>query len=447
MQWDADKAMVQQLIAISVPDTVFNRIKMGATAKDVWDSLKKLYEGCTMLIMIDLGRQLQTTHCSEEESVQEHFEKRADMCEQLAAMGKMVNDDKFALILIGSLPMLYALTLSGILAAAEISATTPTVATVTKLAINKYDRRTLGNDKSQDQAINEYDRHTLGNDKSQDQAYTTDAQKKGKKCDIECFNCRKKGHVRADCWAKGGGKEGQGLRKKHSGSKEGSKKADTAAGAEQAGEKSGKDKDEEIEAWAVVEEEEEEEQSPQIPAMVADEAGGGEMELYDSGASHHMSLFCEQFTMYRDIPARPITAANNHIFYIISAGDLEINVPNRAMLSKVLLCDTLYALDLGLTVVLISRIVKAGCTMQFEDGTCKILRNGCTISNVPASANGLFKVKHALATAESLKHVDILTLHHRLGHISLNAICTLICNKNVSSIHLIDDHPSFACNS
>ncbi|TFK17283.1 hypothetical protein FA15DRAFT_561514, partial [Coprinopsis marcescibilis] len=26
----------------------------------------------------------------------------------------------------------------------------------------------------------------------------------------ECFNCHKKGHIRAECWAKGGGREGQG---------------------------------------------------------------------------------------------------------------------------------------------------------------------------------------------------------------------------------------------
>jgi hypothetical protein len=138
--------------------------------------------------------------------------------------------------------------LSGIAAAAEISATTPTEATVTKLALDEYDRR------------------TLGNDKSQDQAFAADARKKGKKRDVECFNCHKRGHMRADCWAKGGGKEGQGPRK-NQGSKEGGKKADAAAGAEQKEEKGKeKEKDNEIEAWAAVEEVEVEEQSPQIPA-------------------------------------------------------------------------------------------------------------------------------------------------------------------------------------
>jgi hypothetical protein len=99
--------------------------------------------------------------------------------------------------------------------------------------------------------------------------------------------------MRADCWAKGSRKEGQGPRK-NQGLKEGGKKADTAASAEQKEEKGKeKEKDNEIEAWAAVKEVEVEEQSPQIPATVADEARGGETELYDSGASHHMSPFCE----------------------------------------------------------------------------------------------------------------------------------------------------------
>ena len=33
---------------------------------------------------------------------------------------------------------------------------------------------------------------------------------KGNSSDTECYNCHKKGHMAKDCWAKGGGREGQG---------------------------------------------------------------------------------------------------------------------------------------------------------------------------------------------------------------------------------------------
>jgi hypothetical protein len=38
------------------------------------------------------------------------------------------------------------------------------------------------------------------------------AQKAKDKKNVKCFNCWKKGHVKADCWARGGSKEGQGPR-------------------------------------------------------------------------------------------------------------------------------------------------------------------------------------------------------------------------------------------
>jgi hypothetical protein len=85
---------------------------------------------------------------------------------------------------------------------------------------------------------------------------------------------------RPTCWAKGGGKEGQGPKKNKDKSK-------VSAAAEE----------EEVEAWVVVEEVPAEEDlseitaapgsSPARPERVNDTA----TELYDSGASRHMSPF------------------------------------------------------------------------------------------------------------------------------------------------------------
>jgi hypothetical protein len=47
-----------------------------------------------------------------------------------------------------------------------------------------------------------------------DEAFAVDSTKKKDKdkCKVECHNCHKKGLMKADCWAKGSGKEGQGPR-------------------------------------------------------------------------------------------------------------------------------------------------------------------------------------------------------------------------------------------
>ena len=86
--WDIDQSDVKQLIAVLVPNSVFNSIITGTTAKDVWDELKKLYEGCTTFIFVDLGWQISTTHCAEKDSVHDHFNYLSDLHEQLSAMGK-----------------------------------------------------------------------------------------------------------------------------------------------------------------------------------------------------------------------------------------------------------------------------------------------------------------------------------------------------------------------
>ena len=47
---------------------------------------------------------------------------------------------------------------------------------------------------------------------------------------VTCKNCKSTGHTKANCWSKGGGKEGQGPRGRNS--KKGEKKVETAAAVE-----------------------------------------------------------------------------------------------------------------------------------------------------------------------------------------------------------------------
>ena len=133
-------------------------------------------------------------------------------------------------------------------------------------------------------------------------------------------------------------------------------------------------------------------------------------------------------------------------------GDLQIEVLNGAMLNKVLLKDMLYALDLCLTVVSIRCIIKAGFTVQFADDVCHIKKgdDGRIIGCIPASMNGLFKVEHAFRADDSAtmaEPIDILMLHCRMGHISVDAICALIHVGSITGLQVINDFPPFIYDS
>jgi hypothetical protein len=182
---------------------------------------------------------------------------------------------------------------------------------------------------------------------------------------------------------------------------------------------------------------------------MAAEVFAGPSELYDSGALCHMFPYRKQFITYHEISACPITAANYKVFHAIGMGDLEIQVPNGKASTKVLLKDALHAPDLCLMVVSIGRIIKAGYTMEFIDGHCNIKRgpDGPIIGQIPVTQNGLFRTEHAFAAANltSAEPVDILMLHRRLGHISVDAIHALVHTGSITGVHVIDDFPPFTC--
>ena len=116
-----------------------------------------------------------------------------------------------------------------------------------------------------------------------------------------------------------------------------------------------------IKAWAAIEEIEGDE--PDVTTAYTSAQAYPpkvETELYDSGASRHMSPFRHRFKNYRSIPPHAITAANKRTFYAVGTGDLQVEVPNGNSTTPVLLRDTLHTPDMALTIISIGRITREG---------------------------------------------------------------------------------------
>jgi len=135
---------------------------------------------------------------------------------------------------------------------------------------------------------------------------------KGKKAESEvlCYNCEKHGHKKADCWAKGGGKEGQGPGQKKSA------KNETAIVAVADNAK------EEIFVFMCT--------SDYANVAKAFKVPKSKLGLcIDSGVSDIYSPDQENFTNYKPINQN-ITTADGRKLKAIGMGDLEIDLPNRS---------------------------------------------------------------------------------------------------------------------
>ena len=94
--WKKEEGMVKQIIGATIPDLAFNCVKGRTSAKDVWAVLKKMYKERTKILMAGMMQCFCNKCCGPVEIL--------TMCapilrnflssgEQLAAMGKDINDE------------------------------------------------------------------------------------------------------------------------------------------------------------------------------------------------------------------------------------------------------------------------------------------------------------------------------------------------------------------
>jgi hypothetical protein len=169
-------------------------------------------------------------------------------------------------------------------------------------------------------------------------------------------------------------------------------------------------------------------------------------ELYNSGASRHMSPFGKKFTNYKSIPPRPITAADKWIFYAVGTGDLRIKVPNGKSSTPIVLKDVLHAPDLGITIVSISQITWSGCKVIFNADVCHIfnkVRN--PIGEICTNKHSLYKAEHTYVASIPDEWVDIMTMHRCLMHIALDSIRKMVKKGIIEGVQLINNGATVTC--
>jgi transposase InsO family protein len=510
-EWRQSEAVAKQQIASSIPDSLFMKIRAKGTAYEIWKDLENHFQNRSRMVSVDLRRRIQDLRCAEKGDVVGHFATLRTMREDLAAMGQPLNENDFYAIILGSLPTSYDPYISAVNATSSVLGKTISADDLMLTVTEEYERRNLKNKtgKKDDNAA------FYSNDSAKGQKGGSNSNSKKK--NVECHNCHKKGHYKSECWAPGGGKEGQGPNQKGKGkAKPEDKKDDQKKTTGASAESKGKEKEVE-EAWLAMtdmafESEDEtcvgegesgrndfcwsdfdepehledtvsdsadfyELDEPNFTTpfgpitdldpddgaytttFSADQLGNtmegqkAEIDLYDSGASRHMSGFRHKFIEIVEIKPIPITAADKRTFQATAKGKILIHVPNGDKgTSQIHLLDVLYSSSMGVTLISISRIAKTGSIVVFQGNSCRIYNQTKERIGEIREKGGLYRV-FMLKSAETANLVgtnDALSLddlHRRLGHISHDRAKLLLAKGLVEGVRLEADSEASVCES
>ncbi|PPQ88056.1 hypothetical protein CVT25_013688 [Psilocybe cyanescens] len=412
-KWQIAEATVKQCIASTVPDSIFNRIKSKKTAKDIWDTIADIFETCSTMVAIDLRLKLQNVKCGDAEDVHTHFDKLADMKECLASCGVDLEDHEYASILIGSLPSIYNSTLSSILASAKLRKTTLDPDTMTMEfehlpeSFHIPDTDPLNADRLHSIMLTRNVDHAhiaiyedsmselqsvTATSISSDESYLTSYNNVDSMPDLESI-ARNSDDGESSC-----------------------------------------EDDSDLE-------EAEKTMFASVALIGTLETRKAESDLYDSGASCHMTPFKNRLLNFTNIASQPITAADKRVFHATGKGDLCIKIPNGTTTTTILLRDVLYAPNMGVTIVSISHIATAGYSTLFCSNFCRIFDNKQTrIGHIHVTLNGLYCVDHeesVSSAATPTTQVTLLEMHQRMGHISQDAVKKLGEIDDISNPHVV----------
>ncbi|PIL23016.1 hypothetical protein GSI_14323 [Ganoderma sinense ZZ0214-1] len=150
-----------------------------------------------------------------------------------------------------------------------------------------------------------------------------------------------------------------------------------------------------------------------LPSSAANTATPSQpVDLYDSGASHHMSPHRQDFASLQETKMT-LNAANQQTFRAEGVGEMVIPVPNgTAADTRIRLKNVLYTPEVAYNLISVGRIDDAGFTTTFSGGQCVIIDSeGSTVGRIPKTG-GLYLVRRerddgreAAATATASKLV------------------------------------------
>ena len=162
------------------------------------------------------------------------------------------------------------------------------------------------------------------------------------------------------------------------------------------------------------------------------------VELYDSGATQHISPYKTDFTSYSPLsPPIFLNTANQQRFPAIGHGTLAIRVPNGDTKLELTLHGALHAPTVGCTLISVAALNEEGYHAHIGAGHLELTSpQGECIRHIPRTQGRRYKVVHVQDSANAIKPVSVMELHQRLGHIAPLTARKLVNSGVITGIEL-----------
>ncbi len=145
------------------------------------------------------------------------------------------------------------------------------------------------------------------------------------------------------------------------------------------------------------------------------------IELYDSGATHHISPYRSDFISYMPLTLPVfLNTANQQQFPAIGHGTLAIQVPNGDRETELTLHGALHVLGISYTLVSLATLDEEGYHAHISASHLKLISlQGENVGCIARTSGCLYKVVHTLDSANAVKPVSVMELHRCLSHIAV----------------------------